>query len=62
MTATSIANTTQRMNVQVLAWTAAALLLSTQQPWCRAAGFDWPQWQGADRNAMSKETGLLKKW
>ncbi len=23
---------------------------------------DWPQWQGADRNAMSKETGLLKEW
>jgi outer membrane protein assembly factor BamB len=24
--------------------------------------FDWPQWQGADRNARSKETGLLKAW
>jgi outer membrane protein assembly factor BamB len=23
---------------------------------------DWPQWQGADRNAVSKETGLLKEW
>lgn len=23
---------------------------------------DWPQWQGTDRNAMSKETGLLKQW
>jgi len=23
---------------------------------------DWPQWQGPDRNAMSKETGLLKEW
>ena len=23
---------------------------------------DWPQWQGSDRNAISKETGLLKEW
>ena len=24
--------------------------------------FDWPQWQGSDRTAHSKETGLLKEW
>lgn len=24
--------------------------------------FDWPQWQGPDRNAVSKEGGLLKEW
>ena len=24
--------------------------------------FDWPQWQGPDRNAVSKEKGLLKEW
>lgn len=23
---------------------------------------DWPQWQGPDRTAVSKETGLLKQW
>jgi outer membrane protein assembly factor BamB len=23
---------------------------------------DWPQWQGPDRNAVSKESGLLKEW
>ena len=23
---------------------------------------DWPQWQGPDRNAVSKETGLMKQW
>ena len=23
---------------------------------------DWPQWRGPDRNARSKETGLLKSW
>ncbi len=27
-----------------------------------AASFDWPQWQGPDRNAVSKETDLLKEW
>jgi outer membrane protein assembly factor BamB len=24
--------------------------------------FDWPQWQGPDRTAHSKETGLLQEW
>ena len=24
--------------------------------------FDWPQWQGPDRTAISKERGLLKEW
>jgi outer membrane protein assembly factor BamB len=23
---------------------------------------DWPQWQGSDRNGISKEVGLLKEW
>ncbi|HWP43450.1 MAG TPA: PQQ-binding-like beta-propeller repeat protein, partial [Blastocatellia bacterium] len=23
---------------------------------------DWPQWRGADRTGLSKETGLLKSW
>lgn len=27
-----------------------------------AAPFDWPQWQGQSRTAISKETGLLKEW
>ena len=27
-----------------------------------AQSFDWPQWQGPDRNAMSRETGLLREW
>jgi outer membrane protein assembly factor BamB len=26
------------------------------------ASFDWPQWQGPDRNAISRECGLLKEW
>jgi outer membrane protein assembly factor BamB len=24
--------------------------------------FDWPQWQGPDRSAVSRETGLLQEW
>jgi outer membrane protein assembly factor BamB len=24
--------------------------------------FDWPQWQGSDRDAVSKEHGLLQEW
>lgn len=27
-----------------------------------AAAFDWPQWRGPARDALSKETGLLKQW
>ena len=27
-----------------------------------SGAFDWPQWQGQDRTALSKETGLLKEW
>src|SRR3954453_8289106 len=27
-----------------------------------ARGHDWPQWQGPNRDAVSKETGLLKEW
>ncbi|HET6410388.1 MAG TPA: PQQ-binding-like beta-propeller repeat protein [Chthoniobacteraceae bacterium] len=26
------------------------------------AAFDWPQWRGPNRDDVSKETGLLKKW
>ena len=38
-----------------------ALAISVQHT-ISAASFDWPQWQGPDRNAVSKETGLLKEW
>ena len=41
---------------------ALALTLTTlpQFVWC--GDYDWPQWQGPDRTAHSKETGLLKEW
>jgi outer membrane protein assembly factor BamB len=40
---------------------ATALTLSAHHVLC-AASADWPQWQGPERNAISKETGLLKEW
>src|SRR5271157_2413634 len=42
-----------RTFISALCWT---VLLS-----CARAD-DWPQWQGPDRNAISKEGGLLKEW
>jgi outer membrane protein assembly factor BamB len=35
---------------------------AADKPDSGAKPFDWPQWQGPDRNAESKETGLLKAW
>ncbi len=28
----------------------------------KPSAFDWPQWQGQDRTAVSKEKGLLQEW
>ncbi len=39
----------------ILAWAAAA------GPF-EAKPFDWPQWQGQERNAVSAEKGLLPSW
>ena len=33
-----------------------------KKPDPEAKSFDWPQWQGSDRNAVSKEKGLLQEW
>ena len=43
---------------------AAALagILSLATLSSSALADDWPQWQGPDRNAISKERGLLKEW
>ena len=40
----------------VASMTAACGWVST------ASAIDWPQWQGPDRNAVSKESGLLQEW
>lgn len=42
--------------------TSALTLALCAQSALLAADFDWPQWQGPDRNSMSKETGLLQTW
>jgi outer membrane protein assembly factor BamB len=31
-------------------------------PGAAAVAADWPQWQGPDRTAVSRETGLLQEW
>jgi outer membrane protein assembly factor BamB len=38
-----------------------ALVISAQNI-TFAANYDWPQWQGQERNAFSKELGLLQVW
>jgi len=40
-----------------------AMLLFASTAHAETAGpFDWPQWQGANRNAVSQEQGLLQEW
>jgi outer membrane protein assembly factor BamB len=41
---------------------ALALTVAALAPNAFCGQFDWPQWQGPDRTAHSKETGLLKEW
>lgn len=45
------------MNKNSLVSAVCSILL-----WSSAFADDWPQWQGPDRNAISKEHGLLKEW
>jgi outer membrane protein assembly factor BamB len=47
---------------RLLAVFCLAFLLAGSGEGLRAAPFDWPQWRGPDRNARSKETGLLRSW
>ncbi len=39
-----------------------ALAVATFAQNASSGQFDWPQWQGPDRTAHSKETGLVKEW
>src|SRR5688572_16848517 len=41
---------------------ALALAVAAFAPRGLTGQFDWPQWQGPDRTAHSKEAGLLKEW
>lgn len=42
-------------------WRLTVAILAVAGPGHLSAD-DWPQWQGPDRNATSKETGLLQAW
>src|SRR5437764_13613731 len=44
------------------AWCLAWVLTSATAFAGSPESFDWPQWQGPDRNAVSRERGLLKEW
>jgi len=44
----------------LLSLTILVLCLSTKI--LAQTGGDWPQWRGANRDGISKETGLLKEW
>ncbi len=41
---------------------AFVLLLSCAVEAAAQTGGEWPQWRGANRDGISKETGLLKQW
>jgi len=41
---------------------ALVLTVAAFAPIALCGQFDWPQWQGSERTAHSKETGLLKEW
>jgi outer membrane protein assembly factor BamB len=45
-----------------LSSTHALALLGAVAMTVTAQALDWPQWQGPDRTAISKERGLLKEW
>src|SRR2546426_2012901 len=57
MTAIRIQALTPMYSTIALAFTVTAF---AQNALC--GQFDWPQWQGPDRTAHSKETGLLQEW
>ncbi len=44
------------------AWCLALILLTSAVFAASPQSYDWPQWNGPDRNAISKEPGLLQDW
>jgi hypothetical protein len=41
---------------------ASVVIVGTFAQAALCGEFDWPQWQGPDRTAQSRETGLLQEW
>ena len=48
--------------LRTVAVTAALLAIAAWGCAIAAVADDWPQWQGPDRNAISRERGLLQEW
>src|ERR1044072_8207696 len=48
-------------NVKPLLSVSVLVLCLSVQIFAQTGG-DWPQWRGANRDGISKETGLLKEW
>ena len=46
-----------RVSIVLAVWQGLAAMTFAGSP----GSFDWPQWQGPDRNAISQETGLLAR-
>src|SRR6266576_4363871 len=57
MTAIKNQVSTRLFRISAIAWTLAAFAQNAS-----SGQFDWPKWQGPDRTAHSKETGLVKEW
>jgi outer membrane protein assembly factor BamB len=49
-------------SIHCYAWFVALALTSARTFAASTGSFDWPQWQGPDRNAISREHGLLREW
>ena len=47
------------LRVMLMSW---AMILFLCVAAAAQTGNDWPQWRGANRDGISKETGLLKQW
>jgi outer membrane protein assembly factor BamB len=52
----------RKSTVKNYTWVLAVILFGAGASTLPAESFDWPQWQGQDRTAESRERGLLKEW
>src|SRR6266581_7289671 len=51
-----------QLSTRLFRISAIAVTLAAYAQHASSGQFDWPQWQGPDRTAHSKEAGLLKEW
>ena len=48
--------------IMLLALTLTGSMIGAPAPAPNAGVGDWPQWRGANRDGISKETGFAKQW